>query len=213
MRAMSVAALVALGGCGDMWVDGHGCEYCECFDDGSCEPGLECLGGRCEPPIPSVWEVWEDSTSGGLLAWQNPTDRDGYFYDPAGYIYRGKWGDALAYCDALELDGHQDWRLPTISELRSLVRGCPDNETGGACGVTDSCLGSACYHDCGQCGYDAGPGAEGCYWDLDLTGRCTMYWSSSTNADNIDWAWMVDFESGDVSGNGKSAEIRVRCVR
>jgi hypothetical protein len=31
------------------------------------------------------------------------------------------WDDALAYCSALSLEGHSDWRLPTAKELHSIV--------------------------------------------------------------------------------------------
>jgi len=31
------------------------------------------------------------------------------------------WGDSMAYCESLSQDGHTDWRLPTINELRSIV--------------------------------------------------------------------------------------------
>lgn len=30
------------------------------------------------------------------------------------------WEDANAYCETLELDGHDDWRLPTLAEAESL---------------------------------------------------------------------------------------------
>jgi len=34
---------------------------------------------------------------------------------------RYTWKDALEYCDALTLGGHDDWRLPNIRELQSIV--------------------------------------------------------------------------------------------
>ena len=31
-----------------------------------------------------------------------------------------RWPDAIEYCEALELDGHDDWRLPAMAELEML---------------------------------------------------------------------------------------------
>jgi hypothetical protein len=44
----------------------------------------------------------------GLL-WQKPTDN------------HLTWQQALAYCEGLVYAGHDDWRLPNVNELRSLV--------------------------------------------------------------------------------------------
>lgn len=41
--------------------------------------------------------------------------------DCAGEATRHAWPDALAACEALDWGGHDDWRLPNIVELRSLV--------------------------------------------------------------------------------------------
>lgn len=30
------------------------------------------------------------------------------------------WPDAIEYCEGLELEGHDDWRLPTMAELKTL---------------------------------------------------------------------------------------------
>jgi len=37
------------------------------------------------------------------------------------YTEANSWRDALQYCDALDLAGHRDWRLPNIRELQSII--------------------------------------------------------------------------------------------
>ena len=31
------------------------------------------------------------------------------------------WSDAIDYCENLNFDGHSDWRLPNINELKSII--------------------------------------------------------------------------------------------
>jgi hypothetical protein len=50
-----------------------------------------------------IWEVKTDDAG--------PRDKDNKY----------TWDEANAYCDALELGGHSDWRLPSREELRSIV--------------------------------------------------------------------------------------------
>ncbi len=148
-------------------------------------------------------EVWEDSTSG--LMWQND------------WKCCDEWGEAKTYCENLTWNEKDDWRLPSISELRTLIRGCSDTETGGECGVTDSCLESdcstlVCEEGCESFG---GPGSGGRYWPEDLKGARYEYWSSSAIAGSYDtYAWIVGFGSGYIRGWGVSYTIfSVRCVR
>lgn len=55
-----------------------------------------------------------------------------------------KWPEAVAYCEALELAGHGDWRLPSLAELESLH----DSDAAGGEGIRspfsigDCCLWS-----------------------------------------------------------------------
>lgn len=54
------------------------------------------------------YNVVEDRATG--LMWQKQDDGQ-----------TRNWSEALAYCENLNLDGHQDWRLPNAKELESIV--------------------------------------------------------------------------------------------
>jgi hypothetical protein len=127
-------------------------------------------------------DVWFDETS--ALCWQNPPELAPLLA-----------ATAVDYCDGLQLGGHADWRLPDISELRSLIRGCPTTALGGACGVTATCTGIECEddEDCAGCGFQGGPAADGCYWDAALSGPCSVpAWSSSPEVN--DYVWAIAFD-------------------
>jgi hypothetical protein len=66
--------------------------------------------GGGEPPATQFeWdeEVVTDAATG--LGWQR------------GHLEAATWLDSLAGCEALVLGGHDDWRLPTLKELQTLV--------------------------------------------------------------------------------------------
>jgi len=138
------------------------------------------------------------------LCWQDPPQDAGV-----------SWQAALDTCDGLSLGGADDWRLPTVSELRTLIRGCPATETGGECYVNDECLEWMCWSDpCEGCDSFGGPGDEGCYWDPGLEGICDRwYWSSSAYEDDDAYAWGVYFYYAAVSTTDKTDSHGVRCVR
>jgi len=125
------------------------------------------------------------------------------------------WSNALSYCINLTLGNHYDWRMPSIDELRSLIRGCDTTESAGSCRVSGGCLSSTDCQDssCDGCSGNAGP-ANGCYWPDKLKGNCGWYWSSSTCSNHTDWAWGIDFPWAYVGHEGKNGHYRtVRCVR
>jgi hypothetical protein len=78
-------------------------------------------------------EIVKDSATG--LMWQKEI------------IKRKTWDEGKKYCKDLTLTGFSDWRLPTISELRTLVLGCPTSEIGGTCNVADDCNSFICSWD------------------------------------------------------------------
>ena len=57
--------------------------------------------------------VVADSATG--LAWQDD------YSDNGGEIKKAIWQDALVYCEELSLGGKNDWRLPNMKELKSIV--------------------------------------------------------------------------------------------
>ena len=146
-------------------------------------------------------DVWFDSNTG--LTWQNSSSHE-------------VWSDAVDYCGSLVLGNNSDWRLPTISELRSLIDGCSDTEAGGACGVTDECLNSGCSNSACENGCSAGGGSgpNGAYWPAELTGgEYGSYWSSSSVTGQSGWAWHIDFTAAAILEGNKTAGDYVRCVR
>ena len=146
--------------------------------------------------------VWLDELSG--LCWAQAASGASMNFDAA-----------TIYCSGLATDGYNDWRVPDIDELRSLVRGCADVEwdistdTGGACPVHDGC-DSSCRDNttCGGCG-----GAADCYWDPALSGICGYTWSSSSYLKGNESAWYIGFTLAYLNSCNKSVSNYVRCVR
>ncbi len=143
----------------------------------------------------------------GRLIWQDPAPSETL-----------DWYDAVAYCEDLDLDGSTDWRLPSIGELRSLIRGCSHAVIGGPCGVDDSCLSSECYDNdvCRLCMLNQGPG-DGSYWPegMSATEGAWTFWSSSplTDGEYDEYVWRVDFDRGHIYWEYVWDPYSLRCVR
>ena len=91
------------------------------------------------------------------------------------------WQEAMDYCKTLELDGHSDWRLPSKTELLSIV--------------------------------DSTRRYPAINVDIFPDTVSSFYWSSTTYANNTNYAWLVRFYNGDDYGNYKSSSYYVRAVR
>ena len=95
------------------------------------------------------------------------------------------WEGAIDYCEALDLGGKQDWRLPNINELRSLAKVSTFNPAISSVFVN----------------YKDGMGSN------------LYVWSSTTNSSATDSAWMFWFGNGKYSNSVKRSNTNVRCVR
>jgi len=145
-------------------------------------------------------EVWEDTTYG--LMWQK------------GYKSGLSWLGAKSYCNKLNWGGYSNWHLPSISELRTLVRGCPCLAVGSVCGVTDDCLEESCKQGCGPCSLEKGP-----CWPLSL-GYPVGSQSSSSPPSESYLMWKLSFDLGMIylvykkyDGEVISDKAITRCVR
>lgn len=122
------------------------------------------------------------------------------------------WTSAPDYCkgkNTSEYGGYDDWRLPTIDELRTLIQVCEGSRAGGDCAVSDpdhlaeSDVSEQCY-----CAADATGGYS-------KFGETDWYWSSSAVDSDPDSAkaWNICFNNANVRPDEISYTDSVRCVR
>jgi hypothetical protein len=129
--------------------------------------------------------------------------------------------DAKLYCENLKEGGFDDWRLPNIDELRSLVKNCKDTIAGGTCQITDKCKTDSCFagalskSDCwcpkNQAQYsklgDKGTFWSDSYYSLSMEGGCAL----SSYVLNFDSGGITDSHFLMVDGFSKS-DGAINCV-
>jgi hypothetical protein len=180
-------------------------------NSGSQTTGLVCeANGEC---------VYVDTASG--LTWQGCTAGLSGQACTEGTIETLPHADAVAYCEDLSFANSYDWVMPTIDELRTLIRGCPQNGFGdeSTCTITHECSYSTGGENtcglavwCEECSYMDGPGNDGCYWPSELLGPyCNSHWSSSLHSE--DRAYKLNSKSGTVGYDMLVNGSHTRCVR
>ena len=129
--------------------------------------------------------------------------------DTSGYVHLDT---AAAYCTLLYAQSQRDWRVPTITELRTLVTGCTATAMGGPCNVHDSlCVADDCrLAICDGCDRRD----DDCYRVPGLDGGCSEYWSS-TAVPGLNTRWSVNFINARVHHPAVNFPVTylTRCVR
>ena len=156
-------------------------------------------------------DVWSDPDSG--LMWQ---------VWPKGNAEFDHYS-AIEHCEALVYGEYDDWHLPTISELRSVIRGCPSTQLDGNCNVTDTCNSIECWSEnCYGCKFQDGPAESGIYWpeifsesDKYFEGNKLFLSSTKVLVTDIpdDDSWCVLFDVAMVSLTSNNMILTARCVR
>jgi hypothetical protein len=181
--------------------------YSKIANDGSLLPDSAQLGSK-----PTDWACTKDNKTG--LIWEVKTDDGGLRdknnrYTNYDAIYPGnpsKLGAAtntdgfVKAVNAQGLCGSSNWRLPTRTELISLIY-CSDGKykTLGADEYGDVCSGSPTYPTINTTFFP-----DSTRW----------YWSSTPHASFSGSAWVVDIDSiVDFDGYGKAGNGNVRLVR
>ena len=125
----------------------------------------------------------DDSASPGkdALTWKDPeTGLEWQLHSPG----EMSWDEALEYARSLVLDGKNDWRLPAVAELETLI----DRNT-----LLERMRP---------------------IMRKDVPFRDTLsYWSSTTFAPNTYSAWIVMFDGAYILSYYKSNAYHIRCVR
>jgi hypothetical protein len=196
-RSLAAAAWVtSLVGCWQMQDLGQGQPFAD--DRDASDSGTD--DTDTWPPIEEDAGIAHDPET--ELTWQNPA-----------LFQLLNWIEARDYCRDLEHAGYDDWRLPDVDELQTLLYGCADAHE---CGVDDpSCLQEYCNDgpDCGGCEDWEGPAPEGCYSHPAFDGWCEIYWSDSPAIPGFYRYWTVDFVQAKTNSEEIDLANAVRCVR
>lgn len=110
-------------------------------------------------------------------------DETGLVWEKTLDTSEASWADARAACVDKDVGGRKGWRLPSISELASLVD--PSMKTGSTLPLGHPFTNA----------------------------QADVYWSATTMAGNPNSAWLVFFDSGKVSYGFKTITFHVWCVR
>ena len=135
------------------------------------------------------------------LTWEKKSDDGGLHDKDSAFPWSGNgsqdtvwdWLDDVNAEGGTGFAGYNDWRMPNLKELQSLVHF-----------ERSSPMTSTAFHN--NCGAGA----------TVLTGSCTLvevYWTSTTRAQYPTKAWSVSFTDGTLPTQDKTLALRVRAVR
>ena len=167
-----------------------------------------CIQARADSSIDS-WEEYIGSfQSKGVCLEEAKTNLKNLKNKPGNWSKKAPekmdFDHAKKYCKDLVEDGHDDWRLPSINELRTLALNCPKIEPKGKCPITNSWR-SIFSWSADKCVCELGAHSK--------LGDSDPIWSDTTVAMTYGQHKFVLFSAEGVSAQSKLLQIGVRCIR
>ena len=166
-----------------------------------------CIEAREKSTIED-WVNYLNTYPEGMCANEAKTNLENSKRKPSNWSYRSpekmNWKSAKRYCKKLEEDGHNDWRLPEIDELRTLALDCPLIEPKGKCPMTKSWRAPTSWS------------AKKCFCDLgahNKLGDSDPLWSSTGVAFTFFRVKLAFYSSRGVGMAEGSQKFNVRCIR
>ncbi len=196
------------------------------------------------PHLPDTGECAITTSQYGFMDLCDGTVRD----TNTGLVWEKSYGesgttvnDVKRYCNGLKLgynggNLYDDWRAPTIDELRTLIVGCDKTALDGACELTHACNKESClgvdpyYAENCKCGNNGGPVEfpdddpedefeTWCYMDGSFEPWCNLYYSQTyvpkgtTQTDRLVYVQFYDGKVGTIAPNTNNGTFYVKCVR
>lgn len=146
----------------------------------------------------------DEVSSGELCLESNPFchNIDGLLWSDVSKDYMF-WDDAVKYCE--DLGG----RMPTIDEIRTLIRKCPGTITGGNCGIHDDCT------TYGECWNKDCSGVMPESTSYSVFGDTAWLWSSTEIENHKFEVWFTQppiCNVKSISKDNEASKVYVRCV-
>lgn len=171
-----------------------------------CEDGYGWSGSEC------VEGFKECDGSSESLPCVDPAT--GYFWSRPSDNTMG-WSSAQTHCNSVTDGGKNDWKLPGIDELRTVIINCENTETDGTCRVTDSHRNYNNDYKKAECSCEQND-TQGYYSKL---GFSANYWTSQLDSSDTTYSWYISFKTAEIlsckngTGLSSSASNKVVCVR
>ena len=144
----------------------------------------------------------------------------GYIWQKSQSTEKLTYEQAVSYCDNLVINDITHWSIPTISQLRTIIRDCPTVMIDGKCRVTDLCNSyKQCWDNEDACScilqQNKAPFIDKTIWDLPAD-KDAKFYSNTENPDTMPGYksyWLFGIKAGAILSDASSTSAYVKCIK